>query len=57
MRIKAKDLLEQGIEIIAEQRMKKNKKEQEAPKELGGEFDVTAFELGLADIFKEMEGD
>lgn len=55
MRIKAKDLLEQGIEIIAKQRMKENEKEKEAPKELDVEFDVTAMELGLAEIFKEMD--
>lgn len=55
MRIKAKDLLEQGIEIIANQRMKENEKEKEAPKELDIEFDATAMELGLAEIFKEMD--
>ena len=53
MKIKAKDLLEQGIEIIAKQRMQENEKKE--PKELDIEFDATAMELGLAEIFKEMD--
>ena len=44
--------MEQGIEIIAKQRMKE--KEKEEPKELDVQFDATAMELGLAEIFKEM---